>query len=506
MENAVDVGSQKQLLVDNYMVEDAWNLRRTVHQPEKYSGNPVLIKEYDWEPSCPLPGTVMYDENTKEFTLYYNLYDINSVAIRKKRGSNVGHPPAHTMCIAKSKDGIRWDKSSKSPLIEHPGTNKLYDGYSDCQGSCVVRMEDAPPEKRFVLLYLDWLDIAKGGLCFAFSPDGINWKPYEKNPLIFGHSDTRNCLFWDRGRKLWTIIMRPWDTAGYDWVKCLIRKEQGSPPDSNAGNVDIYPDEMDPAEWDAKGYNLVHRHVRRRIAIARSKDLYTWSEPSMLIYPDELDPDDLYGMPAFYYEGIYFGQLFMYYHKTKMMDVQLAWSRDCVRWERHPARPAFIPLGETGKFDSYMILTAENPVRVGNEMWFYYLGYDTPHDSADATRAGVGLAKLRLDGFVSRDADREPGMLLTKPIIVKNDKLFINVNSSDGGLKVAIVEPDAHVPGGKVLDGFDKDDCDVINKDSVDCQVTWKGSPSLERLKGKRVRLKFWLKNASLYAFQLRDA
>ncbi|MXZ34533.1 MAG: hypothetical protein F4Z21_04575 [Acidobacteria bacterium] len=51
--------------------------------------------------------------------------------------------------------------------------------------------------------------------------------------------------------------------------------------------------------------------------------------------------------------------------------------------------------------------------------------------------------------------------------------------------------------------GFGKIDCAVFDSDSVRHAATWRYS-SLGSLKGKVIRLKFYLRNARLYSFKLR--
>ena len=43
------IGRQKQLFVDNYIVERMEGVHRTLNQPEKHPGNPVLAPDRPWE-------------------------------------------------------------------------------------------------------------------------------------------------------------------------------------------------------------------------------------------------------------------------------------------------------------------------------------------------------------------------------------------------------------------------------------------------------------------------
>ena len=54
---------------------------------------------------------------------------------------------------------------------------------------------------------------------------------------------------------------------------------------------------------------------------------------------------------------------------------------------------------------------------------------------------------------------------------------------------------------GTQYQGFSRQDCALFDGDSVQHRVTWREKLSLEELKGRDVRLKFYLRGASLYSF-----
>ena len=57
------------------------------------------------------------------------------------------------------------------------------------------------------------------------------------------------------------------------------------------------------------------------------------------------------------------------------------------------------------------------------------------------------------------------------------------------------------------LSGFGRDDFVPVEADGgVAVLVAWRGAPSaLGKLKGKMVKLKFYLKDANLYSFKIQD-
>jgi hypothetical protein len=149
-----------------------------------------------------------------------------------------------------------------------------------------------------------------------------------------------------------------------------------------------------------------------------------------------------------------------------------------------------------------------------SEVWQYFVGLPYTHGIPTAwendlalrakwlgqDRGGIYRAVQRLDGFVAREATNVPGVLTTRPLTFSGRRLTLNLHvAGSGRAQVALIRPD-----GSPIAGFSAEDCDVINVDSVEHEVHWAGNPDLGALAGQPVRLQFSLRNARLYAFQLR--
>jgi hypothetical protein len=101
--------------------------------------------------------------------------------------------------------------------------------------------------------------------------------------------------------------------------------------------------------------------------------------------------------------------------------VQLAVSRDARHFTRPGGREPFLRLGPSGRFDSQWVWPLPEPIRMGDELWIYYVGTNENHSmvldpAATARKTAVSRAVLRLDGFMSADAAYEGGTLTT-PLI-----------------------------------------------------------------------------------------
>lgn len=74
----IDIGGDRQLLVDKHVVDSTWNCFRTVHQPTKHPANPLIpggelmdkgsFSRANW-------GTVLYDDQFDRFRLWTALWD-----------------------------------------------------------------------------------------------------------------------------------------------------------------------------------------------------------------------------------------------------------------------------------------------------------------------------------------------------------------------------------------------------------------------------------------------
>jgi len=126
-------------------------------------------------------------------------------------------------------------------------------------------------------------------------------------------------------------------------------------------------------------------------------------------------------------------------------------------------------------------------------LWFYYTGikYRAFPKDADKEAGAVCLAVLRRDGFVSLDARKKEGQLITRPFVLRNKEILVNVNIRNGG-RVLVEASDK---AGKVI-ATSKE----IRGDHRRTEVRWaKGNIAI--LKGKVVKLKFTLREAELYSF-----
>ncbi len=452
----VEIGIAPQFLFDRYVVDNHWaikykkeTVRRVFHAPKKHEKNPLIAGEGGY--IC-----VLKDEDGGLFRMWYQTWTPSPVE---------GKSGKYAIAYAESDDGISW-ALPKLGLYEWKGgkdNNIVWTGLDGKRGSQVFLL-DLPEEERrgyrYVMLYG-----GIGGSHLIGSQDGIHWDRESDTDITRMHSDTHNAIVHDPRRNEYVMFCR---------AKHIYRTFRGDVLDTGAS---------------------------RRVARMASKELWTlWdSEPQTILIPDEVDSESgdfnfFYGMPTRYHAGIYWGFLWPFKMNSDI-HTELAWSRDGFHFDRLPSRPKLIERGPDGAWDDGMVFGSPFWVEVGDEWWIYYAGWDGPHGTKDRT-PGMGLAKLRKEGFISMRGPANGGVLCTRKLVWPGGKLVVNADAHEGELRVRICDERR-----KVLPGFDYDDCVTFQGNSVAHEVSWQDS-STESLTAKVMRLEVFLKNAEIYTFR----
>ncbi len=474
----------KQLFIDDFLIAEMRGVEKELHQPKKSPRNPLLVRDQPWEPTGPGYATVIYDPDEKLFKLWYECWGQKDAV-------------GALLMYATSPDGLRWSK----PLFADRQTNQVRQPeVHGFQASAILRdAAEIDPARRYKMVFSSLPDGTSKSLTtsVAFSPDGLRWTAApELHSIPF--SDTQSCPIRDERRRRYVTFLR------------------FGPPNT------------------------------RFISRTESSDFLTWSPKITVLGQTKLDSPlatQLYQMAPFAYQDLYFGLIAAYHSEslkpipadapwTDRKNLQLAFSRNGVTWNRvgkHGAIPpsalnqdrdwkqmaleaVFVPFGEKDKdwdWGTVSPVFTPEPIIVNDEHWFYYTGTNAknwwtwsgdppmldPHPKEP--NKGIGLATLRLDGFVSVTAGPEVGTVTTKPLVFIGDTLEINADAGNGELRVEALDVE-----GRPIEGFTKDDCNVITSNSVRHRASWKGETDCHILQGRPIRLRFWLKNARLYAFE----
>jgi len=469
--------NQPQMFVDDYLVGNRFNdkyisarVPHVLHRGERLP-NPILAGDSDkpWEQYGIGGALVFYDAYADIFRMYYKVYSPRP----EKMTAYWNH---YSTCQAVSKDGLHWEK----PLVDlfpwgsHKKTNIILRGRTEasideimCARDGAVRPDGervrnigmlTNPKNlkghRFVAYYRD------GEHYLATSQDGVRWKKRQQMILHY-RVDCSHTIVYDPALTEYVTFYR---------------------------NKVIYDDDL--GAWKKGNHRMITR-------LASSKLWTRWDQlADTVIIPDDNDAGRFYGMPTFYYGGVYWGMLQQFAEQPETIEVELVWSRDGFHWQHEPGRSMLIPIGKDGTWDDGMILTAGKIIERNDQWWLYYSGHDGYHDSK-GRQAKVGLIKFRKEGFVSIRADirGRKSYIITRPILWPGGELVINTDASKGYVKVAVT--DVHR---KLCEGFNYEDCVPFTGDNVRHKLMWKNT-RMSKLKGKLIRLEFEFKNADIYAF-----
>ena len=444
------IDSKRQLFVDDHIISSMENLVREFHQPEKYSGNPLMPGH---------PVAVIYDEKSGKFRMWYNQH------------------------YAESNDGVNWTKPDVGPngnwVLKSAGEVRgfIYNPEAeDCNRRYEVVAERRTNENTQ----------EKGGFYLYRSADGLDWKQAIERPILQRtYQHMQPGPFWAKGTG---------DTSIFQYDPVLKKY-------TCSAKFNIY---LPKEKFEELGIVQDYKPRLRLRTFMESDDLVHWTTPRFLLFPDKHDDHDcqIYGHLGFPYESMWIGMIRVMHvipEGHKQVDLKLAYSRDGRHWLRPTDREAFIGLGKGDSWEAdYSGYTKFGPTLVGDELWFYYHGGCNPaRENIENWTFGIGLAKLRRDGFASLNADDEAGKIITRPMTFAGKKLLVNADvQKDGWIKVAVLTEES-----EPVASYELDDSVALTEDTTKGRMVWKAETELVPPGDEHVRLVFQLKNAKLYSF-----
>ena len=482
----LDPYPHRQLFLDDHAVEESSGVRRVLHQPERLgailkpdvSRDQIALQSKSppwWNPEL---GVWEW--------WYWAMYDELPGSMYASEG-RVNH-------YATSTDGVDWDIPSLG-LHEFRGSKDNNVAYDASERGLVlyhiIRDDSDPdPERRFKGIFATaerLIDRVPG-----FSPNGFDWTFPETEPTP--SKDTSNYLH-DRERGVFVGMVK----HGTEWGRSvwLVTSE-------------------DFVRWTDPRLvlhsDLEDRSNRKARVEAVVRDP-AYLSPPLVDGVDYLA--EVYQMALTAYEGMYIGFPMIFNpagaippphgNFTALNQTELAVSRDLLNWERVADRALFLDVlpWDGVNFESAQLSPCGPPIRRGDELWVYYGAsrfrgprelYTEVPDEYFQQRGALCLGKLRLDGFVSLDAD-ERGAVTTKPFRADGGRLRVNADAAGGALRAEVLDAGSMEP----LPGMSLEDSRPLEGDHLRGRLAWNERDELPD--SRPVRIRFALDGSRLYSF-----
>lgn len=450
-EDVVDIGSRRELFVDQYLVGELKDASLKLHSPQLMP--PV---------SPPRPhghyATVL--KSADKFQFYYR--GDTKPGNHWKQGWEQYHEGEVTL-YAESKDAIFWTTPKLGTYEDHP---------TFPQGNVVLMNEflvnhnftpfidtrpGVPAAEKYKGLgglayqpHKEHLEVREkrgpGGLKAFVSPDGIHWKKLQDKPVIpeeWGkYFDSQNYAFWSDHEQAYVCYFRRF----------------------------------------IKGY--------RGIARTTSKDFINWTP--FVQMEANLPGEHLYTpctQPYFRAPHIYVAFPTRYMSKRgSATDILFMSTRGGSHFDR--------------QFTESIIRPGVGPSGWANRANYAAIGVHQTGPAEMSLFLTHGRRyTLRIDGIASVNAPLEGGELITKPLKFAGNELEINYSTSAAG-EMRVELQDAN---GKPLPGFTLADCDPIYGDHIARTVTWQSGTDLGKLAGKPIKVRFSMSDADLFSLKFNQ-
>ena len=508
------VGLQKQLFLDNYILDELIDAERTVVRPHKAETPLIQYEDLPWERyhfTC-VPAAALYDPGDRLYKMWYKT--LVSGNTNSSEGTEV------VLCYAESDDALHWRKPMRAdcqPFEDVTKTNIVMRDFDN--GTVVLNPDRSDPTRKFLAVYNPSMAATSRGervmSRVAASPDGISWHVISDNTPFRHHHQMR--VIWDEAYGKW---------VGYSQASHAF-----------ASNLHI-----------------------RTIGRQESADFINWS-PKQIILSSDWDPGvgpnvEFHTMSVRKEGGLYIGiveeahgehQWLVNRNGSNQRDqfhtkAALYSSRDGHRFFRADGYRPWADNGPPGSQDyGYLCHTVAGQLLHKGQMVIPYSAFpykqrDTrpagvskhaPLASAAASRRhieelsrygigspmmdrvrpelplqrGIGALVLREDGWAALRPKYEAGQVITKQFVFEGNALSVNADCAYGLIRVALLDSEL-----KPYPGFSLEESIPLHAPSRQIwhQAMWKNRPDMRRLWNKPVRICFSLLESSLYGFQFQ--
>ena len=457
-QTAVDIGSRRELFVDDLLIGELSGTRLKLHEPQ-------LLRRVPPRPFGHY-ATVLQDGD--RLRLYYRGDKVAGAHWRNGWGKY--HEGEVTLYAESTDGGIHWTEPNLGlyKVPEMPKGNVVLDMSDDTFlvthnfTPLIDTRPGIPAIERYKALgggryppenWGGWKTpderqqlrekYGPGGLKAFSSADGLHWKLMRKEPVLRedqGSFDSQNVAFWSA------------------------------------------------AEQQYVAYFRFFKNGVRAIRRSTSKDFLNWTEPVDM--QANAPGEHLYTsvtQPYFRAPHIYIALPTRFQARAGAITdiVFMAARPGSDRYHRHFKEALIRPgLGARGWGNraNYITLNAVQTSPTQMSLFMY----------------GGGHYVLRLDGFISVHAGYDQGEFITKPLEFSGRQLELNYSTSGAGrIRVEIQDS-----AGRPIPGFALEDCTDVQGDTIAGVVKWRDSEDVGKLAGQAIHLRFVMNEADLYSLR----
>lgn len=490
---------EPQLFVDDLLIERTFGLKRTLRQPVKDEGGnvPVISLADEFEGlggTLEANGTIVFDPRLNRYVMF-------ALAFSPQWKSSRDIWQAVRLYRFTSEDGMQWVKGDDgTPQCVFPRQpDDLLDVESGARAtnidlfSCYYDVNDPNFPYKGWLYFANWGD-EREGIYYMRSRDGIHW---ERGQMILNatssSSDTscRELHAHDvtlKGPGDVTIFYHDEKTGRYLAAFKFYTRTPVWPGNALRSRAYAFLDRIDEP-WDT---DQIERLALVPAAAEKNGDMPT---------------DEYYASTGWRYGSHWLGGLKIWhsqddypYSSAGCAFLKLISSSDGLQWVKVPFengdgyREVWVPNGAEGgnggrNDGGYMTQFSQGPLRIGDELVYYYGASSYGKNQSDDQRitgGGIFRARLRVDGFVSVDA----GSLTTRLLEFDGDDLLVN---AAGQVVVSVLSSDGRLLGAAVVEG-----------DDLAHEVRFNGKSLAEISSDAGVRLHFEVLDGSLYSFTVQ--
>ena len=498
------IGTDRQLFLDNFILDHLDGVKRELCAPQKAPEPLLSFSDLPWEQVQFNPGTagVVHDPDDGLFKMWY--------------WQGLAGEPFNTsqvLCYAESKDALHWEKPLRDdciPFQGHTATNIVHPDIS--QSGLALNHDRSDSERKYLLVNWPPKTAAKrppGSPRLSSvdaSPDGIHWQTISEESRLPHHHEQK--IIWDEG------IQRYIGYSQYSHHQDFLYRKRQIGRQESADFINWSPKEVVlSADWDA---NLPPDMEMHDMSARKVGGLYIGITSEFLAEPFWQEREGRnWRDQAFARLGLYT-------------------SRDGRRWQRAGGPGPWVDTGSPGDQDygfacftpagelvhngKLVIPYSANPqkqswlqqgpptplypqeaYRLQQEAWH---AREALQDGPIPKRAVGGLI-LREDGWAKLVPNYESGQVYTKQFVFEGDALRVNADCSYGYVRVELLDP-TFAP----YEGFSAEQCDALTggPDEIWHTVSWQGKSDLRALWNRPVRIRFSLREASIYAFQFFES